>query len=160
MESQPGHGTTFHVYFPKIDTDDIAPETESTEKAPGGKERILCVDDEEQIANMMKQMLGRLGYDVTAQSSSVEAFEVFSKQPDGFDLVITDQTMPAMTGVELAQKLRNTRTDIPIIVCTGFSDVIIEEKVRALGISDYVKKPIIQSEIAEAIRRLLDRKGN
>jgi len=154
--SEPGEGATFHVYLPRIDSSAIAPVTVSTESVPNGKERILLTDDEEQIVNMVQQMLERLGYHVTARTSSVEALEAFRTQPEKFDLVITDQTMPNMTGAELAQKLMGIRPDIPIILCTGFSEVIPEEKARAMGFQDYVMKPIVKSEMARIIRRVLD----
>jgi CheY-like chemotaxis protein len=156
--SEPGKGTTFHVYLPRIDTGAIAPETVSTEPAPKGKERILLVDDEEQIVLMVRQMLEGLGYHVTARTSSVEALGAFRAKPEKFDLVITDQTMPNMTGAELAQKLMGIRADIPIILCTGFSEVITEDKSKAIGIREYVMKPVIRSEIAKTIRRVLDKK--
>ncbi len=154
--SEPGEGATFHVYLPRIDSSAIAPVTVSTEPTPNGKERILLTDDEEQIAHMVQQMLERLGYHVTARTSSVEALEAFRMQPEKFDLVITDQTMPNMTGAELAQKLMGIRPDIPIILCTGFSEVIPEEKARAMGFREYVMKPIVKSEMARIIRRVLD----
>lgn len=156
VDSEPGRGTTFHVYLPRTDTSTIEPETVSAEPIPRGKEHILFVDDEEQLVHMIQQMLERLGYRVTARTSSVEALEAFRKQPDRFDLVITDHTMPNMTGIELAQKLMSVRSDIPIIICTGFSDVVIEKMVKAVGIREYIRKPITQSEIGQAIRRLLD----
>jgi len=105
---------------------------------------------------MVRQMLERLGYHVTARTSSVEALEAFRAQPEKFDLVITDQTMPNMTGAELTKKLIAIRPDIPAILCTGFSEVISEEKAREIGISEYVMKPVVMSDIAKTIRRLLD----
>ena len=156
VDSAPGEGATFHIYLPQIDTTAIAPETVSTGPLPRGKERILLVDDEEQVVNMVRQMLERLGYHVTARTSSVEALEAFRAQPEKFDLVITDQTMPNMTGAELTKKLIAIRPDIPAILCTGFSEVISEEKAREIGISEYVMKPVVMSDIAKTIRRLLD----
>ena len=156
--SEPGKGTTFHVYLPRIDAGAIAPETVSTEPAPKGKERILLVDDEEQIVLMVRQMLEGLGYTVTARTSSVEALEAFRAKPEKFDLAITDQTMPNMTGAELAQKLMGIRADIPIILCTGFSEVITEDKSKGIGIREYVMKPVLRSEMAKTIRRVLDKK--
>jgi CheY-like chemotaxis protein len=154
--SEPGKGTTFHVYLPRIATSAIAPETVSAEPAPRGKERILFVDDEVQIVHMMREMLERLGYHVTARTSSVEALEAFRAQPEKFDLVITDQTMPNMTGVELSKELMRIRPNIPIILCTGFSEVISEEEAKAIGIRDYVMKPVVQTQIANRIRQVLN----
>jgi len=114
------------------------------------------VDDEEQIVHIVRLLLESLGYHVTARSSSVEALEAFHTQPERFDLVITDQTMPNMTGTELAQKLMGIRSDIPIILFTGFSEVITEEKAKSIGIREYVMKPIVKIEIARTIRRVLD----
>ena len=156
--SDPEEGTTFHVYLPRIDTGDVAPEVLPTEPAPKGTERILLVDDEPQIVSLVQQMLEGLGYHVTARTGSIEALEVFCMQPERFDVVITDQTMPNMTGIDLAQKIIGIRPDIPIILCTGFSDVISEEKAKAVGILEYAMKPIVKTDIAMAIRRLLDQK--
>jgi CheY-like chemotaxis protein len=149
-------GTTFHVYLPRIDTGTLEPKTIFKDLVQKGNERILFVDDEAQIVRMVQQMLERLGYHVTARTSSVEALEAFRAQPDKFDLVITDLTMPNMTGTELTPKLVEIRPDIPIILCTGFSEVIAEEKAKAIGIREYLMKPVVQSEIAKSIRRVLD----
>jgi len=155
--SEPGKGTAFHVYLPRIESGAILSETVSTELTPKGKEHILIVDDEEQIVHMVRLLLESIGYHVTARTSSVEALEAFHTQPERFDLVITDQTMPNMTGTELAQKLMGIRSDIPIILFTGFSEVITEEKAKSIGIREYVMKPIVKIEIARTIRRVLDR---
>jgi CheY-like chemotaxis protein len=154
--SEPGKGAAFHVYLPRIDGIGTAPVPVSSEPAPKGTERILFTDDEKQIVDMVQQMLERLGYHVTARTSSVEALKAFRAKPDTFDLVITDQTMPNMTGAELAQKIMGIRPDIPIILCTGFSEVIEKEKAKAMGLRDYVMKPIVKSDIAKIIRRVLD----
>ena len=154
--SEPGKGTAFHVYLPRIESGAILSETVSTELAPKGKEHILIVDDEEQIVHMVRLLLESIGYHVTARTSSVEALEAFHTEPERFDLVITDQTMPNMTGTELAQKLMGIRSDIPIILFTGFSEVITEEKAKSIGIREYVMKPVVKTEIARTIRRVLD----
>jgi CheY-like chemotaxis protein len=139
-----------------IDAGTVKPETVSSKPLQGGSERILLVDDNEQIVIMEKQMLEQLGYDVTSRTSSVEALEAFSKQPDNFDLVITDMTMPNMTGDQLAKKLMEIRSDIPIILCTGFSELITKEKAKAMGIREFVMKPVVMNKIAETIRRVLE----
>jgi len=156
VNSKLGEGSTFHVYLPRVHTSSVAPSNLSTKPVPNGTERILLVDDEAQIVRMAQQMLESLGYHVTVRTSSLDAFEVFCTQPDKFDLVITDQTMPNITGTELAQKLMGIRPDIPIILCTGFSEVITEEKAKAIGIRKYVMKPVVKREMAIAIRQILD----
>jgi len=108
------------------------------------------------IVDIGEQMLESLGYTVVTRTSSIEALELFWAQPDKFDLVITDMTMPQMTGDELAKKLMAIRPDIPIIVCTGFSERINEEKAKAMGIRKLVMKPIVQREMANAVRKALD----
>ena len=126
------------------------------EALPTGHERILLVDDEEQIVFMEKAMLERLGYQVTARTSSIEALEAFREQPDKFDLVITDMTMPNMTGDKLAGELMKIRSDIPIILCTGFSEKISREKADTLGIMGFLMKPIAVKDLAQTIREALD----
>lgn len=149
-------GTAVHVYIPVIQTRAEAPKTDVVEPIEGGTERILFVDDEAQIVRMEKQMLKRFGYRVTARTSSLEALEAFRAAPDKFDLVITDMTMPNMTGVQLTQELLNIRSDIPIIICTGFSEQISEDRAKALGICGFVMKPVVKRELAKKIRAVLD----
>ncbi len=107
---------------------------------------------------MGRSMLERIGYSVVVQTDSTEALRDFAKHPDKFDLVITDQTMPKMTGVALAEKLLQIRPDIPIILCTGYSDLVSEETVRAKGIRQLVMKPLARKEMVEVIRRVLEGK--
>jgi PAS domain S-box-containing protein len=153
--SEPGKGTTFHVHLPVIQTQAETRETQDISTVDRGKERILVVDDEEQIVRMTQQMLERLGYHVTARTSSIETLEAFRAAPDKFDLVITDMTMPNMTGVHLTQKLIEIRPDIPVIICTGFSEKISERKAKTMGIRGYVMKPVVRSELAKKIREVL-----
>jgi PAS domain S-box-containing protein len=153
--SEPGKGTTFHVYVPVIQGPSETVETRVASPVKMGKERILIVDDEEQIVQMTKQSLERLGYHVTAQTHSIKTLETFRAAPDKFDLVITDMTMPNMTGVQLTQKLIEIRPDIPVIICTGFSEKISEQKAKAMGIRGYIMKPVVRSELAEKIREVL-----
>ncbi len=153
--SEPGKGTAFHVYLPAIQTQAETKETRVISPVEGGKERILLVDDEEQIVRMSQQMLERLGYHVTARTSSIETLEAFRAAPDKFDLVITDTTMPNMTGVHLAKKLIEIKSDIPVIICTGFSEKISADKAKAMGIRGYVMKPVVRSELAKKIREVL-----
>ncbi|MBW2088022.1 MAG: PAS domain S-box protein [Deltaproteobacteria bacterium] len=154
--SEPGKGSAFHVYLPVIQTQAETKETQIVSPVEGGKERILLVDDEEQIVRMSQQMLERLGYQVTARTSSIETLEAFRAAPDKFDLVITDTTMPNMTGIDLARKLMEIRSDIPIIICTGFSEKISRLKANSMGIRGYVMKPVVKSELAKKIREVLD----
>jgi CheY-like chemotaxis protein len=155
--SEPGKGTVFHIYLPLFTetfiTPDVMPEEE---QPPGGNEKILLIDDEEQIVDMEREMLEHLGYHVTGITKSLEALEVFRRAKDDFDLVITDMTMSHMTGAELSREILRIRPDIPIILCTGFSELVTEEKARKMGIREYVMKPMLRSEIAVAIRRVLD----
>jgi len=154
--SEAGAGTIFNVYLPRIKTDAVTVETESFQPTLKGNEHILLVDDEEPIVRMVQQMLEHLGYNVTALTSSMEALETFRQHSQEFDLVITDQTMPNLTGAQLAQKLLGIRPNIPIILCTGFSEVLTEERAKAMGIREYVMKPVIKSGISKAIRKALD----
>ncbi|MEE8431932.1 MAG: PAS domain-containing protein, partial [Candidatus Desulfatibia sp.] len=154
--SEPGKGTAFHVYLPAIKSQVETEEADAAATVLKGTERILLVDDEETIVRMETQMLERLGYDVTERTSSIEALEAFRAAPDKFDLVITDMTMPNMTGVQLSQKLLEIRPDIPIIICTGFSTKIDDEKAKVAGIRGYVMKPVVMRELAKKIREVLD----
>ena len=157
VQSEPGKGTTFDVFLPKIDLD-IAEKDVSREQIPTGNERILLVDDEAAIVNVEKQMFKRLGYEVATRTSSIEALELFRSQPDRFDAVITDMTMPNMTGVELSKEIMSIRPDIPVILCTGFSERIDEKMALELGVKAFMMKPIVMSEMANTIRRVLDEK--
>jgi len=154
--SKLGEGTAFSVYLPLIETRTVERETISTEPVLTGTERILFVDDEEPIVFMAQQILERLGYQITSRTSSVEALEAFRAKPDEFDLVITDLTMPNMTGVELAPKLLEINPNIPVIICTGFSELVDEDKAKAVGICEYVMKPIVKDQIARTVRKVLD----
>jgi PAS domain S-box-containing protein len=156
--SEPGKGTIFRVYLPKVDTE-ISIEAETLKPIPGGNERILFVDDEEFIINSGRNMLQHLGYQVTALMDSQEALKVFSEDPFQFDLVITDQTMPFMTGEDLGKVFMNIRPDIPVILCTGYSDMISSEKATAMGFQGFIMKPFTVREGAELVRSVLDQKN-
>ena len=156
VKSTPGKGTIFQVYLPLIEDVDPDVEFESTDGAIKGEERILLVDDEEQIVAMEQQMLENLGYRVTARTDSAEALKVFAEHPQNFDLVITDMTMPHMTGDQLAQKMLDIEPNIPVILCTGFNQGITEEKALAMGIQKFVMKPVVKKELATTIRTVLD----
>jgi CheY-like chemotaxis protein len=117
------------------------------------------VDDEELLVEMAERMLDRLGYKVLGKTDSVDALRTFAKDPAAFDLVITDQTMPQMTGAVLAQKLKEIRPDIPLILCTGYSETISQEKAESMGIDGFVMKPLSRNELGETIRRVLDKRA-
>jgi len=123
-----------------------------------GDERVLFVDDESALVDLGTQMLRSLGYDVVARTSSLEALEAFRAQPDAFDLVITDMTMPAPTGIDLAKELMAIRPDVPIILCTGFSELINGKQVKEAGIREFVMKPYATRNFANTIRKVLEKK--
>ena len=158
VKSESGKGTTFSIFFPAVENEAVV-ESEPAKKLPMGNEKILFIDDEESIVNMARQMLERLGYDVHTQMSSIEAWALFRSKPDHFDLVITDLTMPKMTGDVLVKEILNIRPDIPIILCTGFSEKIDEKKAAGIGAADYIEKPVNQHEFAFKVRKVLDKKS-
>jgi len=155
VTSSPGKGTTFNIFFPRI-TDEPAIEKIIHKKIIGGNEHILIVDDEVQIMTLMQRILEPLGYRITAKNSSIETLEVFKAEPDQFDLVITDMTMPGMTGDILAENMLKIRNDIPIIICTGFSQALSKERISNLGIKLLLNKPVVKKELTQAIRKVLD----
>ena len=154
VDSQLNKGTTFHVYLPQIKQETTPVPLKDT-IAPKGSGRILFVDDEELLANMGRNLLEKLGYHVTVKLKSFEALEIFRNKPESFDLVITNQAMPAMTGLELARRMLQIRPDIPIILCTGYSTYVNEDVAKAQGIKEFVIKPISRVTIAKLIRKLL-----
>ena len=157
VSSEPGKGTTFDIYFPRMNAPKASLVIEKPEPLPlGEQEEILLVDDEQLIVEIGQGMLEHLGYRVVVRTSSVEALELFRAKADQFDLVITDMTMPNLTGDKLAKELMDIRPDIPIILCTGFSEYISEEKAKALGIQEFVMKPLVMKDLAKAVRRALD----
>jgi signal transduction histidine kinase len=155
-KSTPGEGTIFDVYLPEIDTGKEKLEPLEKESLPTGTERILFVDDEPVLIDLTKKRLENLGYTVITRTSSIEALELFRNNPDKFDLVITDMTMPAMTGDKLTQKMMEIRQDIPIILCTGYSELISEEKAKKIGVKEFIMKPIVIEELAKTIRDVLN----
>lgn len=153
--SELGKGATFHVYLPRL-LQTGAPLAHALEPLPEGNERILLVDDEEVIMRMEELMLTDLGYRVTALKNSEKAWQIFSARPDDFDLIITDMTMPHLTGLELTLKILAIRPDIPIIMCTGFSELVNEEQAKEQGVREYLMKPVMKRDMSSAIRRALD----
>jgi CheY-like chemotaxis protein len=158
ITSDPGKGTTVNVYFPLENIEMPLPE-QVHKQIPGGNERILFVDDEAVLAELGNVMLTSLGYRVTSRTSSIEALEAFRTRPHSFDLVITDMTMPNMRGDDLARELLKIRPDIPIILCTGFSEMISEEKAKTLGVRRLVMKPIFKENMARVILEVLDKEA-
>ncbi len=155
VKSTPARGSLFDVYFPRVDVTCID-EAEAVIGSPAGSGRILLVDDEDAIVEMGTSVLKRLGYEVRATQDSLEALEIFRRDPSAFDLVITDQTMPRMTGTELTQELAALRSDIPVILCTGYSEIVDRDAAKDLGIREILAKPVSRNELTECIRRVLD----
>lgn len=157
VESELGKGAAFTIFFP-VATQRPAKDASVLDVIPrGAGERVLFVDDEAYITNMTGKMLERLGYKVRTATSPVDALELFRANPDAFDLVLTDMTMPKMTGVRLSEKLKEVSPDIPVVICTGHSALIDEEKAESIGIDGYTMKPIVMRDIAKAIRNVLDK---
>jgi signal transduction histidine kinase/DNA-binding response OmpR family regulator len=155
VDSKPGQGTLFRIYLP-VTRKRQGHRPYQSEGLPTGTERILFVDDEAPIAKMGGQTLERLGYTVSTRTSSIEALELFRSKPNDFDLVITDMTMPNMTGDKLAVELMKIRPDIPVILCTGFSKKISDDSIATIGIRAVAYKPIVKSDLAKTLRKVLD----
>ena len=159
VESTPDVGTTFAVYLPRSDQ---APERESLPEAPipRGTERILYVDDEEDLVDVVREILAGLGYDVVGTANTTEALEMFRAKPDRFDLIITDQTMPDITGEALTKEFRRIRPDIPVILCTGFSHVVDGDAAKAMGIDAFCLKPMGARELGLTVRRVFAQRAS
>ena len=155
VDSDVGKGATFNVFLPIVEKQSV-PETIIDEDLPAGNERLLFVDDEESIVKMGHQRLERLGYKVESTTDPVETLELFRSKPNQFDLVITDLTMPKMKGDRLLKEIRNIRSDIPVILCTGFSEKMDEEKAKELGATGYLEKPHDKGELARMVREVLN----
>ena len=155
VQSEPGKGSSFSVYFPRVEEKE-KPEIQDLKDLPMGSERVLFVDDETDLVHMGRMMLETLGYEVMSFTGSTEAFEAFVSHPDGFDLVITDMTMPVMTGVALARKILKIRPEMPIILCTGYSEFINEKKAKQIGIRGFLMKPVFVKDLARVVREVLD----
>ena len=155
--SQEGKGSVFKVYLPVAKLPREARKKEITGPVLKGNEHILVVDDEQQVIKIVQEILEHLGYQVTARTSSIEALEAFRHQPDKFDLVLTDLTMPNMSGVRLTKELLKIRPDTPIVLCTGYSEQINEEAASKIGIKGFVMKPILMKDLARIIRKVLEK---
>lgn len=157
VRSAPEKGTLFTVYFPlyngKAHEQVSAPETGPSEK---GREKILLIDDEEIILSSLQRVLKMSGYRVVAVKDSEEALRFFEREPYEYDLIITDLTMPKMTGIELTRKALETRPDIPVVLCTGFNDAINEQEAKSLGIHELLLKPTDSRELKKIVRRALE----
>ncbi|MFC2155113.1 ATP-binding protein [Acidobacteriota bacterium] len=158
VTSKPGKGSTFQVFLPLIEGS-VQQDKTTREDIPGGSEGILFVDDEIELVRGVKKMLERLGYEVMGESVPRAALILFREEPDRFDLLITDLTMPGMTGFKLAEEVRRIKPGIPIIFCSGFSAALSDEQIEAFGLCDFVMKPIIKRDLARVIRTLLDKEG-
>ena len=148
-------GTTFDVFIPRAELEAAEAEPPN-EKSPIGSERILFVDDEEALAAVGSKTLTNLGYQLTVSASGIEALELFRDNPGRFDLIVTDMTMPKMTGLVLAREILALRPEIPVIMCTGYSEAGTEEKARAAGIRKLLMKPVDSYKLAAALREVLD----
>lgn len=158
--SEVGKGTTFNVYLPLMKKDAEKGVADQVSQIEIGTENLLLVDDEVSVAKLEKLMLERLGYKVTVQTNSVDALTVFEANPESFDLVITDMTMPAMTGDQLAREILLIKPDIPIIICTGFSERVNKEQAQVIGVKGFLMKPVIKFDMAQMVRKILDEAKN
>jgi signal transduction histidine kinase/CheY-like chemotaxis protein len=158
VDSEPGKGSTFHIYFPVVKSEDVEPE-ENQLPLPTGTERILLVDDEEGITELGRSILELQGFNVTTRASGIEALAYVKSAPGEIDLVITDQSMPEMSGTELTAEIKKIRADIPVILCTGYSQkVSSEEEAKAFGIKRLIMKPLDRQELVDIVRKTLDEK--
>jgi len=160
VESEPGKGTGFHLFLPRLNIEHDYEEMYLNQPPPSDtsfNKRLLFVDDEKMVLDVHRQMLERLGYHVTAVSDVYEALEVFSHDPEIFDLVITDHAMPGMTGIGLAKKILDIRPDIPIILCTGLTKPTINQEAKDAGITDFIMKPIVMKDLATTIKKVFDK---
>jgi PAS domain S-box-containing protein len=155
VDSKPGQGTTVNVLIPRVPVKE-GPPLESTTSVPRGEERILFVDDEQTLVAIGQEMLASLGYQVVSETCPIAALKRFRDQPHQFDLIITDQTMPRMTGIEFASQVLTHRSDIPIVLSSGFGDETTLESAKAVGIREFIAKPVARRELAETIRSALD----
>ncbi len=158
VASELGQNTKVTILLPIIDEAENDMDVSVSEEIATGNERILLVDDEAMIVDVMTQFLSQLGYQTTSMTDSTAALEMFRSQPDQYDLLITDMTMPKLTGIQLTQAMREIRTDIAVIICTGFSEQISIERSKELGIQAFIMKPVVMGEMAKTIRNVLDGK--
>ena len=160
VQSKIGEGTTFTVYFPLMKKSSDIISTDKVSDAATGTENILLVDDELSVAKLESLMLSRLGYHLTVETNSEDALNTFKSNPNSFDLVISDMTMPNMTGDQLAKELLSIKADIPIIICTGFSERINKEQAEIIGVKGFLMKPVVKLDMAQMVRKILDEAKN
>jgi CheY-like chemotaxis protein len=160
VESRVGEGTSFTIYLPRLESPLRESSVPKEFLALGRGERVLFVDDETMLIDVEKDALEKLGYAVVAVADPASALEIFRQAPEHFDLVITDMTMPQMSGDSLAREMIAARPDIPVILCTGFSESITKERALKAGIADFLMKPVKLEDLARSIRKALDRKGS
>ena len=158
--SRPGEGASFHIYLPLVETEEAGVDSEQAAALPSGTGKILFVDDEPIIVHMQKHILERLGYTVEAECSSRNALGKFRDCPEDFDVIVTDMTMPGMTGDQLAKEVKQIRPDMPVILCTGFSEKISKEEALEFGIDDYLLKPVEKATLAKTLDRVLKKTKN
>jgi PAS domain S-box-containing protein len=155
IDNEPKKGATFHVYFP-FSEESLSEDGEKSDYLQGGSERILLVDDEVLLVQSIKNMLQKMGYTVIGVTSSQKALDIFRSQPNDFNLVISDQTMPNLTGTQLAQEINRIRPSVPLVLMTGFSEACSPEESKKLGIDAYLNKPVSTEKLTTLIRRVLD----
>ena len=155
VRSEPGKGSTFDLFFPYVDVN-VTEEPDVEKVLPGGNEHILLVDDEEPLTMCYSNMLIKLGYNVISETGSIKAMKDFCLEPDKYDLLITDYTMPKMTGVDLAEELFQVNPDIPVIIYTGSSEMIELDKQKITNIKEIIFKPVSMSLLAHTVRKVLD----
>ncbi|MBF0288444.1 MAG: response regulator [SAR324 cluster bacterium] len=155
VQSKPEKGTTIEIFLPEIDSP-VLPELSTSDSVLQGQESVLLVDDEQILVDMLEQKLTRIGYHVTATTNSQEALNYFQEKPNQFDLVITDQTMPNISGSQLAKQIISINPNIPIILITGYSETLSPEQAKSMGVRNYIIKPIDFSELGTLIRNILD----
>jgi PAS domain S-box-containing protein len=158
VKSDVGEGTTFHVYLPRAESISEAISPVETDYLPIGSEQIMLVDDDLELLNISEAMLMQLGYEVISKNKSRDALDEFRRIPDHFDLILTDMTMPEMTGEKLAQEVIRIRPDIPVVLCTGYSENIDAQKAKEIGIKAFVMKPLTLRNLAVTIRQVLDKR--
>ena len=155
VNSEIGKGTTFDVYLPTIEEEVIQSKITNL-PIPGGTERILFIDDEEPLVELWEATLKRLGYRIETATNSLQALELFRSHPNSFDLVMTDYTMPKMTGIEVAERMMRIRPDIPVVLCTGQVESAVEKRARKIGVRSFLSKPFELYNAAKVIREVLD----
>lgn len=156
VSSEVGQGTTFHVYLPIIESQAIEQGvSESFMSVLGNNAHILFVDDEVAIMGLAEKVFSQYGYRISTFSDPLQALQSFTAEPEQYDLLITDMTMPHMTGDRLAQEVLQIRPDFPVILCTGYSEKINKEKAGTIGIKKYIPKPLVMSKLVQSVYQLL-----